>query len=431
MKNAVRGEWPAGIHDGKDSGNGCVAGRGDLPGGGLVRDKTAPPPYPMGMTIRKDFLPFSVPGIDEDDIRAVADVLRSGWITTGARAGAFEAAVAEYTGAANACALTSGTAGWHCVAHALGLKPGDEVIMPSMTWISDANVVELLGATPVFADVDPDTLLMTPALAEAKITPRTRVLLPVHYAGAPVDLDGFRALADRYHLRLIEDAAHAIGTAYKGKRIGATGTAIFSLHPIKNITTAEGGLVTTDDSELFAAVKRFKFHGIAKDAWDRYSKKGSGTVSGVVEPGLKYNMPDTLAALGCTQLAKLDRFNVRRTELADHYDAAFAEIPEIRPLAPPPYPHTHAHHLYVVRLDTPRFTRDAFLAALRERNIGTGIHFKPAHTHPFYAEKYPDAGATLPATEWSGDRLFSLPLFPAMTDDDLQDVVAAIRDALA
>lgn len=382
------------------------------------------------MSIRPDFLPFSVPGIDEDDIAAVTAVLRSGWITTGARAAEFESAVCAYTGAANACVLTSGTAGWHCVAQAL-LKPGDEVIMPSMTWISDANVVELLGATPVFCDVDPDTLLMTPELAEPLITEKTRILLPVHYAGAPVDLDGFRTLAKKHNLILIEDAAHAIGTAYKGAPIGKTGTAIFSLHPIKNITTAEGGIVATDDPDLFAAVKRFKFHGIAKDAWDRYSKKGSGTVSGVVEPGLKYNMPDTLAALGTSQLKKLDAFNARRTALADQYDAAFADIPEIRPLKAPPYPHVHAHHLYVVRLDSPKYTRDAFLAALREKNIGTGIHFKPAHTHPYYADKYPDATNHLPNTNWSGDRLFSLPLFPAMTASDIQDVVSAIKDTLA
>ena len=380
---------------------------------------------------RTTFLPFSVPGIEDDDIQGVVDTLRSGWITTGPRTAAFEKAVAEYVGAPYACALTSGTAGWHCVAMALGLKAGDEVVMPSMTWVSDANVVELLGATPVFVDVDRDTMLATPEAMAAAITPRTRALLPVHCAGAPVDLDAFRALAAKHNIALIEDAAHAIGTEYKGSKIGSLGTAIFSFHPIKNITTAEGGVVTTHDEELYNAVKRLKFHGIAKDAWDRYSKKGAGTVLEVVEPGLKYNMPDMIASLGLTQLPKLDRFNARRTELAARYDALLADIPELRPLSAPAWIHTHTHHLYVVRVDSPRLIRDEFVAGLKERNIGTGIHFKAAHTHAHYRRTERCPVGSLPETEWCSDRLCSLPLFPAMTEGDQDDVVQAIRDTLA
>ena len=382
------------------------------------------------MNIREIFLPFSVPSIGDEDVAAVSAVLRSGWITTGAKAAAFEAECARVTGAKFACALTSGTAGWHCVAKALGIGPGDEVIMPSLTWVSDANVVELLGGKPVFADVDEGTLLMDPAAAEAKITPRTKAILPVHYAGAPVDTDAYRAMAEKHGIRLIEDAAHAIGTGYKGRPVGASGTAVFSFHPIKNVTTAEGGLVATDDEELFQAVKRFKFHGIAKDAWDRYSKKGSGELS-VVEPGLKYNMPDTLAALGLAQLARLETFNARRRELAAAYDDAFSAMPEIRLLAAPAWEHVHARHLYVIRLETDRIGRAEFIAELKERNIGTGIHFKPVHTHVFYREKYPEAGADLPVTERAGERLLSLPLFPDMTEADQRDVVDAIKDVLA
>jgi len=380
---------------------------------------------------RSDFLPFSIPGIEEDDIQAVCETLRSGWITTGPKATAFEKATADYVGAPYACALTSGTAGWHCVGHALNLKAGDEVIMPSMTWVSDANVVELLGATPVFVDVDRGTMLSSPEAMEAAITPRTRALLPVHFAGAPVDLDAYRTLADKHGLALIEDAAHAIGTTYKGRKIGSQGTAIFSFHPIKNMTTAEGSIVTTHDEEIYNAVKRFKFHGLGKDAWDRYSKTGAGTVAEVVEPGLKYNMPDMMASLGLTQLAKLDRFNTRRTELATRYDELLADVSEILPLAAPPWEHTHAHHLYVLRVDSPKLTREDFVAGLKERNIGTGIHFKAVHTHAYYrrTERYPIG--SLPETEWCSDRLCSLPLFPAMSEADQDDVVAAIRDTLA
>lgn len=380
---------------------------------------------------RSQFLPFSLPGIEEDDIQGVVDTLKSGWITTGPRTAAFEKAVADYIGAPYVCALTSGTAGWHCVAMALGLKPGDEVIMPSLTWVSDANVVELLGATPVFVDVDRGTMLASAEAMAAAITPRTRALMPVHFAGAPVDLDAYRALAAQHGLALIEDAAHAIGTEYKGQKIGAQGTAIFSFHPIKNITTAEGGIVSTHDEELFNAVKRFKFHGIAKDAWDRYSKKGAGTILEVVEPGLKYNMPDMMASLGLTQLAKIGRFNARRTELAARYDQLLADIPELLPLAAPAWPHTHTHHLYVVRVDSPRLTRDEFVAELKERNIGTGIHFKAAHTHAYYRRTGRTPEGSLPETEWCSERLCSLPLFPAMTEADQDDVVEAIRDTLA
>jgi UDP-4-amino-4-deoxy-L-arabinose-oxoglutarate aminotransferase len=380
---------------------------------------------------RNQFLPFSIPGIEDDDIQGVVDTLKSGWITTGPRATAFEKAIADYVGAPYACALTSGTAGWHCVAMALRLKPGDEVIMPSMTWISDANVVELLGAKPVFVDVDRATMLAPAAAAEAAITPRTRALLPVHFAGAPVDMDAWRALASKHGLALIEDAAHAIGTEYKGQKIGAQETAIFSFHPIKNITTAEGGVVTTHDEELYNAVKRLKFHGIAKDAWDRYSKKGAGTVLEVIEPGLKYNMPDMIASLGLTQLSKLGRFNARRAELATRYDRLLANIPELLPLAAPAWPHVHTHHLYVVRVDSPRLTRDEFVAGLKERNIGTGIHFKAAHTHAYYRRTGRCPIGPRPETGWCPDRLCSLPLFPAMTERDQDDVVAAIQDTLA
>ena len=315
---------------------------------------------------RKVFLPFSQPTLEADDIQGVTEVLQSGWITTGPKCQAFEQAFAEYVGAKHACALTSATAGMHCVLLALDLQPGDEVITSSMTWVSTVNMIEITGARPVFVDIDPRTLMISAADAARAITPRTKAIIPIHFAGAPVDLDPFRALAAQHGLRLIEDAAHAAGTEYKGRRIGSPGTSIFSFHPIKNMTTAEGGMVCTDDTALFDRVKRLKFHGLAKDAWDRYSKKGAATPMEVVEPGFKYNFTDLQASLGLTQLAKLDAFNARRAELAKRYDELFRDVPEITTLQLPAWPHRHTRHLYIVFLDLARArcTRDVFLVAL-------------------------------------------------------------------
>ena len=308
----------------------------------------------MSLTARKEFLPFSLPSIEDDDIRGVVEVLQSGWITTGPKCAAFEQAFAAYVGAPHACALTSATAGMHCVLLALGLRPGAEVITSSMTWVSTVNMIVIAGAQPVFVDIDPQTLMISAADAARAITPRTKALIPIHFAGAPVDLDPFRALAAQHSLRLIEDAAHAAGTEYRGRRIGSPGTSIFSFHPIKNITTAEGGMVCTDDPALFDRVKRLKFHGLARDAWDRYAKKGAAAPMEVVEPGFKYNFTDLQAALGLTQLAKLDAFNARRATLVKLYDELFREVPEITPLQAPAYPHKHTHHLYIVMLDIDR-----------------------------------------------------------------------------
>lgn len=285
----------------------------------------------------------------------------------------------------------------------------------------------------MFVDIDPQTLMISAADVERAITPRTKVIIPIHFAGAPVDLDPFRALAAKYKLHLIEDAAHAAGTEYKGKRIGSPGTSIFSFHPIKNMTTAEGGMVCTDDAALFDRVKRLKFHGLAKDAWDRYAKKGAAAPMEVVEPGFKYNFTDLQATLGLTQLAKLDAFNARRAGLAKLYDELFRGVPEFSTIKEPLWPHKHTRHLYIVFLDIERvgLTRDEFLVALKERNIGTGVHFKAAHLHAYYqqAGRYPIG--SLPQTEWASERLFSIPLFPKMSEDDVRDVVAAIKDVIA
>jgi len=367
----------------------------------------------------------------EEEVSAVAEVLRSGWITTGRHCKQLEDDCAAMTGARHAVALTSATAGMHLVLQALGIGPGDEVITPSMTWVSTVNLITLLGATPVFADVDRDTLMVSRETVEPLIGERTKAIVPVHYAGAPLDLAPLRALAAERGIPLIEDAAHAIGTRHGDVPVGASGTAIFSFHPIKNITTGEGGMVVTDDAELAERVRRLRFHGLGVDSYDR-EVQGRSPQSEVLEPGFKYNLPDMNAVLGVVQLRRLDEFIARRAELAAVYAREFASLDEILPLGPPPVAGRHAWHLYIVRLDTERSgrTREEFMAALGERGIGTGIHFRAAHGHRFYRERPEAQRASLAATEWNDSRLFSIPLFPDLTEEDVRRVVNAMREIL-
>jgi UDP-4-amino-4-deoxy-L-arabinose-oxoglutarate aminotransferase len=381
--------------------------------------------------MRKKFLPFSRPSISEKDIWAVNDVLRSGWITTGPRNADFEKSFCEYVGCPGAVALCSATAGMHLVLKALGIGPGDEVITPSMTWVSTVNLIVLAGARPVFVDVDRDTLMATPKAIKAAITNRTKAIIPVHFAGAPADMDPIMKIARVRKIQVIEDSAHALGTGYKGKHVGRKGTSIFSFHPIKNITTGEGGMVTSDDRELLDRIRRLKFHGLGVDAFDRKTH-GRAPNAEVQEPGYKYNLTDISAALGLSQLARVDKFNRKRTELAMEYRSRFEKIEEIIPLRDPPYPMKHAWHLFVVRLDSDRarMSRDNFMEELKKRNIGTGLHFRAAHLHRFYREKMGMRRGMLPDTEWNSDRICSLPLFPDMTRKDLNDVVNGIKEVL-
>ncbi len=382
--------------------------------------------------MRSEFLPFSRPSISDEDVAAVGCVMRSGWLTTGQQSVAFEEAFRAYTGSDHAVALGSATAGMHVLLRALGIGPGDEVITPSMTWVSTVNLITLAGATPVFVDVDRDTLMAPPAAYEACLSERTRLMVPVHFAGAAADLAPLRALASRAGVHLIEDAAHAIGTAYMGERIGTCGTSIFSFHPIKNITTGEGGMFCTDDAALAERIRRLKFHGLGVDAFDRQTQ-GRAPQAEVLEPGYKYNLTDMAAALGLSQLARADAFNARRTELATYYKARLAAIPELLPLGEPAYAFQHAWHLFIVRLDTDKagFDRDTFMRALKARNIGSGLHFRAVHLQRYYVETLRTRRGMLPETEWNSDRICSLPLFPDMTRDDVDDVVDAIKDVLA
>ncbi|MFC1879905.1 aminotransferase class I/II-fold pyridoxal phosphate-dependent enzyme [Thermodesulfobacteriota bacterium] len=382
--------------------------------------------------MRSTFLPFSKPTISEPEIQAVAEVLRSGWITTGLKAAEFEEAFKDHCHSEGAVALCSATAGMHLLLAALGIGPGDEVITPSMTWVSTVNLIVLAGAAPVFADIDRDTLMVSTETIEPLITDDTRLIIPAHFAGAAVDMEPLRELASGKNIHLVEDAAHAAGTEYHGAKIGQHGTAIFSFHPIKNMTCGEGGMFCSDDPDLVERIRRLKFHGLGVDAYDR-TIQGRSPQAEVLEPGFKYNLTDMAAALGLGQLGRLDNFIEKRSRLARRYRELLADVDEILPLAVPSYPMRHAWHLFVVRLDTERagLDRDSFMAELKKRNIGTGIHFKAAHTQKYYRETLRLPQGALPATEWNSERICSLPLFPDMAVEDVDSVVAAIKEVLA
>lgn len=385
-------------------------------------------PADPGPAMRTQFLPFARPSISEEDIQAVVQTLRSGWITTGSQCAALEQALSQRLGGARVVAATSGTAVMDLVLRAMEIGPGDEVITPSMTWVSTVNLITLSGATPVFVDVDPDTLLVQTEAIEAALTDRTRAVIPVHYCGAPCDMESIRSLCERRGIACIEDAAHAIGTSLEGTEIGRTGTAVFSLHPIKTITTGEGGLLATSDADLARRVRRLRFHGLESDAHDR-TQQGRAASAQVAEPGLKLNLPDMNAALGLSQLERLDALIDRRAALTDLYRAGLHSIPGITPIADPAWPHRHGRHLMIVKVDPAEagIDRDALMACLAERNIGSGIHFLAVHTHSWYREHMGGWTGRLPATEAASERICSLPLFPDMQESDVEDVVAAVK----
>ena len=381
--------------------------------------------------MRNEFLPFSRPCITEEDIAAVGDVLRSGWITTGPKGARFEREFCKFVGCQGAVALSSATAGMHLLLRALGIGPGDEVITPSMTWVSTVNLIVLAGAVPVFADIDRDTLMVSTDSIKVCLTDKTRLIVPVHFAGAPVDMEPIRKMAIERNISLVEDAAHALGTEYMDKPVGGSGTSIFSFHPIKNITTGEGGMFCSDDQTLLERIRRLKFHGLDADAHDRGSL-GRSPQAQVMEPGYKYNMTDISAVLGLRQLDRIKEFNRKREELAMRYRMRLSGIDEVLPLSDPPYPMKHAWHLFIVRLDMDRagMSRDDFMAELKQRNIGTGLHFHAVHLQKYYIESMGTHRGMLPNTEWNSDRIFSLPLFPDMTPEDVDDVVDTVKDVL-
>ncbi|MBI6215708.1 UDP-4-amino-4-deoxy-L-arabinose aminotransferase [Proteus sp. DFP240708] len=375
------------------------------------------------------FLPFSRPAIGDEEIKAVEDVLRSGWITTGPQNHQLEQDFCEKFGSKHAIAICSATAGMHVVLMAMGIGAGDEVITPSQTWVSTMNIITLLGAEPVMIDVDRDTLMVSAEDVKKAITPRTKAIIPVHYAGAPCDLDALRKVAQDAGIPLIEDAAHAIGTRYKNEWIGEKGTSIFSFHAIKNVTCAEGGLVVTDNDELANRVRCLKFHGLGVDAFDRQIQ-GRKPQAEVVEPGYKYNLSDIHAAIAVVQLGRLDEMNAKRAELVAVYREKLKDSP-LEMLSVPEYSHLHANHLFMVRVDKNAcgIDRDAFMEKLKQKDIGTGLHFRAAHTQKYYRERYPSL--SLPQSEWNSATLCSLPLFPDMSNEDVIRVVDAINEILS
>ncbi len=382
--------------------------------------------------MRKDFLPFSRPSITDEDVAAVGEVMRSGWITTGPKAAEFETNLLKYVGnEGGAVAVMSATGGMHVALAALKIGPGDEVITPSLTWVSTVNLIVLAGARPVFVDVDKDTLIATPERIEAAVTSRTKAIIPVHYAGAAADMEPIRKLAAAKGVAVIEDAAHSIGTEYRGERVGRRGTSVFSFHPIKNITTGEGGMVVSDDAAFLDEVKRLKFHGLGVDAFDR-KMQGRSPQAQVMQPGFKYNLPDMLAVLGVRQLARVDAMNERRRALAMRYREKLAGVDEVMPLGEPKYPFKHAWHLFIVRVCAEKrgIDRAKFMEELKKRNIGSGIHFVAAHLQKYYADVMGFRRGSLPNTEWNSDRICSLPLFPDMKEGDVDEVVAAIKEVL-
>jgi UDP-4-amino-4-deoxy-L-arabinose-oxoglutarate aminotransferase len=374
-----------------------------------------------------DFLPFSRPAMGPEELAAVSEVLQSGWITTGPKNQRLEQAFCELTGNKHAIAVSSATAGMHVALMALGIQAGDEVITPSLTWVSTLNMIVLLGAEPVMIDVDRDTLMVTAQAIEAAITPRTRAIIPVHYAGVPVDIDAIRAVGERHGIPVIEDAAHAAGTGYKGKHVGDRGTAIFSFHAIKNMTCAEGGLIVTDDEEFANRMRCLKFHGLGVDAFDRQTL-GRAPQAEVITPGYKYNLADINAAIALVQLKKLEQHNARRKEIAERYLEELVNTPYL-PLIHPAWQHKHAWHLFIIRVDeaTCGISRNQLMDELKSKGIGSGLHFKAAHTQKYYRERYPSL--SLPETEWNSERICSIPLFPTMSDDEVTRVITALREA--
>ena len=384
-----------------------------------------------GPPVRKTFLPYGHQSIDEADIQAVVDTLRSDWLTTGPRVAEFEEAFAARTGAQYAVSFSSGTAALHAAAFTAGLKAGDEAITSPFTFVATSNCVLYQNAVPVFADVSPDTLNLDPDLAAARVTSRTRVILPVDYAGHPADMTPIMELAERRGLVVIEDASHALGAEYKGRPVGSVAhMTVFSFHPVKHITTGEGGMVTTGNPKFAETLRRFRNHGISSDARQRQS--AGQWYYEMVLLGFNYRLTDIACALGIQQLKKLDANLLRRRQIAERYTAAFREIPEL--ISPAVRDEVNpAWHLYPVRLDRGKLKTDRgqVFQALRAENIGVNVHYIPVHRHPYYSERFGYRGGEYPVAEDAYDRLISLPMFHGMTDEDVDDVIRAVNKVVS
>lgn len=379
------------------------------------------------------FLPFARPDITDAEITAVTEALRSGWITTGPATRQFEQNFVDYLGGGlQAVAVNSATAGLHLALEALGIGPGDEVIAPTLTFTATVEVARYLGADAVLVDVDPVTLNIDPAKIRAAITPRTKAILPVHYGGLACDMDAILAIAKEHGLKVVEDAAHALPTTWRGTLVGQlqSDVTVFSFYANKTITTGEGGMAVTRDAALAQRMRVMRLHGMNRDAFDRFTSKTPAWYYEVVAPGFKYNMTDVAAAMGVLQLARLPQFVQRREQLARRYQAALADLPLVLP-AIAPAGDVHAWHLYVVRLaPQARIGRDALIQGLSDRGIGTSVHYVPLHRHPYWRDRYQLTPEQFPHADAAYQTMVSLPLFTAMSDADQGRVIAALHELL-
>lgn len=384
-----------------------------------------------GAPVRNSMLPYGRQSVDEDDVAAVIRVLRSDWLTTGPAVDQFERAFANSVGTEHAVAVSNGTAALHASMFALDISPGDEVIVPGLTFAASANCVVFQGGTPVFADVDPETLLLDPESVESRITPRTKAIIAVDYAGQPCRYDSLHEIARRHDLALVADGAHAVGGSYKGKPVGSLADmTTFSFHPVKNMTTGEGGVVTTDVAEYADRIRRFRNHGITADARER---EEAGTFFYEIgHLGYNYRLTDIQSALGMSQLGKLSDWIAQRQAIAARYDSAFARPEAVQTLAVRPEVE-HAYHLYVILLNDVLLgvDRDTVFGAIRAEGIGVNVHYLPVYQHPFYRTHFDTSRCPCPITDAASQRILSLPIFPAMTTRDQQDVVTAVTKVVA
>jgi dTDP-4-amino-4,6-dideoxygalactose transaminase len=380
-----------------------------------------------------EFLPFALPEIGEAEVKEVINTLKSGWLTTGSKTTQFETDFASYLEMPCVLAVNSGTSGLHLALEAFGVKTGDQVITTTYTFTATAEVIRYLGADPVFVDIDPQTFNMDVNKVEKAISKKTKAILPVHYGGQACNMDEIMELAKVHHLRVIEDAAHALPSTYNKNKIGTIGDAtIFSFYVTKPLATGEGGMVVTASKAIEKRIKVMRLHGIDRDVWDRYNSKKPSWYYEVVAPGFKYNMPDLMAAIGMHQLKKIDKFQKRRQNIAEQYDEAFNELPVRTPYVENPED-IHSWHLYVIQLELEKIkiSRDEFIQKMAERGIGTSVHFIPLHIHPYWRERYGFKPDDFPVALDCYQRAVSLPIYSRMTDDDVERVIQAVRDTLS
>ncbi len=388
------------------------------------------------MSQNQRFLPFSLPDITEREIEEVVQTLRSGWVTTGPKTKQFEQDFVSYLGddRLEAIAINSATSGLHLALEAAGVKAGDEVIVPTYTFTATAEVVRYLGADPIFVDADPVTYCIDPELIEAAITPKTKAIVPVHFAGLTADMDSILAIAKKYNLKVIEDAAHAFPTKYKGKLVGTldSDVTVFSFYANKTMTTGEGGMLVSRNPEIIKRAKVMRLHGISRDAFDRYQSKTPAWFYEVIEPGFKYNLPDICSAIGLVQLQRIDEFQQKREALAEVYHQELKDLPINLPFyEDKSQGHQHAWHLYPIQLaDESGISREDFILQMSKFGIGCSVHFIPLHRHPIWRDMYNLTPEQFPVAESLYQNEVSIPLFTKMTADDQAYVIDAIKKVL-